>query len=94
MSLQALLSEFAKALARATDAPDEYPNWSGATYETNMAELWALWKQIRPQLTDSQRAEYVELRLTQMRSAFDSGDKARGRDAVWALRYLYVQGLS
>lgn len=93
MSLQQLLADFAKALARATDAPDDYPSWSGATYEQNMAELWALWRQIRPQLSDERQAELVEQTLLQMRHAFNSGDKAGGRDAVWSLRFLCVRGL-
>lgn len=88
-----LLANFAKALARATDAPDDYPSWSGATYEQNMAELWALWRQIRPHLSDDRQAELVEQTLLQMRRAFDSGDKQGGRDAIWSLRLLCMRGL-
>lgn len=58
-----------------------------------MAELWALWRQIRPQLSDERQAELVEQTLLQMRHAFNSGDKAGGRDAVWSLRFLCVRGL-
>lgn len=93
MSLQTLLNEFASALARATDAPDEYPSWGEAIYQRNMAELWALWRRIRPQLTDAEQAGYIEQQLEAMRQAFDHGDKAAGRDAVWALRHLFVKGL-
>ncbi len=51
-----------------------------------MAELWALWRQIRLQLSDDRQAELVEQTLLQMRRAFDSGDKQGGRDAIWSLR--------
>ncbi|WP_454733428.1 MULTISPECIES: hypothetical protein [Cupriavidus] len=60
-----------------------------------MADLKALWAEIRPQLkNDLDRAAFIEGKLDEMFKAFDEGERERGRDAVWAIYNLRVQSLS
>jgi hypothetical protein len=87
MSLRQILDDFAGSIgSAATNAPDEYADWSSITYETNMADIKELWASIRPQLKrDLGKAEWVDSKLQEMISAFDAGEKERGRKAAWAL---------
>lgn len=87
MSLIESLKDFVGAIGSAgTNAPDEYPDWSSWTYETQMADLKELWSLIRPQLKrDLDQANWVDAQLQEMFTAFDAGEKERGRKAAWAL---------
>jgi hypothetical protein len=94
MSLRERLADFAGALTSATDAPDNYLPTGYVTYESNMADLKDLWSQIRPLLKrDVEQAEFIDAKLLEMRTAFDTGDKDKGRKAVWAIYNLGVEKL-
>jgi hypothetical protein len=94
MSLKELLADFAGALTSATYAPDSYPMPDYVNYESNMADLKELWSQIRPQLKrDLGQAEFIDGKLVQIRTAFDTGDKDAGRKAVMAVYNLKVEKL-
>lgn len=90
MSLNETLQQFGDAIALATtDAPDEYLlaqyGYEGL-YEAHMADLKQLWTMIRPQLKrDLDQAEFVDVKLQEMFTAFDAGEKEKGRKAAWAL---------
>ena len=95
MSLNERLEDFAGALAVAVDAPDSYQFPEFQDHEANVRDLGELWSQIRPQIKrDVQKAELIEAKLREIRAAFDSGDKATGRSAVWAIYNLRVETLS
>jgi hypothetical protein len=87
MSLKERLADFVGSVSlAATDAPDGYAEWSYWTYETHMADIKELWAQIRPQIKrDVAQAEFVDAKLQEMFTAFDAGEKERGRKAAWAL---------
>ncbi len=87
MSLRKALKDFSGSIATATsDAPDEYPDWSSWTYETHMSDLQELWATIRPQLKhDLEQVQWVDDTLREMLTAFDTGQKDKGRKAAWAL---------
>jgi hypothetical protein len=87
MSISEKLRDFAGSLSIATtDAPDEYPDWSNWTYETHMADLKALWMEIKPSLKrDIDQAEWVGHNLQEMFKAFDAGEKERGRKVALAI---------
>jgi hypothetical protein len=92
MSLTETLSNFAAALASATDAPDEYPAWGYVTYESNMADLKDLWGKIRPKLKrDLEQAEFVDVKLQEAFAAFEANEKDKGRKAVLAIYNLNVK---
>jgi hypothetical protein len=68
------------------NAPDEYPEWSSLNYETHMAALKDLWREIHPQLKqDLEKAQWVDAKLQEMFSAFDAGQKELDRKAAWAI---------
>jgi hypothetical protein len=87
MSLRQILDDFAGSIgSAATNAPDEYADWSSITYETNMADIKELWAAIRLQLKrDLEQAEFIDGKLQEMFAAFDAGEKTKGRKAAWAL---------
>jgi len=90
MSLRQTLEDFMGQIAMATtDAPDEYllaQQGYENVYEIHKSDMKSLWAQIRPQLRrDVERAEWVDIKLQEMFSAFDAGDKETGRKAAWAL---------
>jgi hypothetical protein len=63
--------------------PDDYPEWSYVTYDSHMADLKALWAAIRPRLKrDLIEAEQIDGKLAEMFTAFDAGEKERGRSAA------------
>ena len=94
MSLSERLKDFAGALTSATDGPDDYPDWGHVTYESNMADLKELWSEIRPQLKrDFEKAAWVDAKLQEMFTAFDAGEKDKGRAAVWAIYNSEVKNL-
>lgn len=94
MSLKEQLEDFAGALTSATFAPDEYPAPEYVNYESNMADLKELWTDIRPQLQrDVEQAEFIGTKLQEMFTAFDAGEKEKGRDAAWAIYNLKVEKL-
>lgn len=94
MSLKERLEEFAGALTRATDAPDDYPFPEFQSYESNMADLRQLWTEIRPQLKrDIEQAQFIDGKLQEMFAAFDTGEKEKGREVVWAIYNLDVKKL-
>jgi hypothetical protein len=90
MSLSETLQKFGDAIAGATsDAPDEYLlaqyGYEGL-YEAHMADLKELWAAIRPQLKrDLEQAEFIDGKLQEMITAFDAGEKDKGRKAAWAM---------
>ena len=90
MSLNDGLQKFGDAIAIATSsAPDEYLlsqyGYEGL-YEAHMADLKALWADIRPQLKrDMEQAAFIDEKLHEMFTAFDAGEKDKGRKAAWAL---------
>lgn len=90
MSLSETLQKFGDAIAGATsDAPDEYLlsqyGYEGL-YEAHMADLKALWASIRPQLKrDLEQADFVDSKLQEMFTAYDAGEKDKGRKAAWTL---------
>lgn len=90
MSLREKLDDFAGAVGRAgTDAPDEYPEWSYITYESNMADIRELWMEIRPKLKrDVDKALFIDNKLQEAFSAFDANEKEKGRDAMWDIYNL------
>ena len=94
MSLTEKLKDFVGQIAVATtDAPDSYPDWSDG-YEAHMADIRGLWTEIRPQLKqDLQQAELIDAKLQEMFSAFDAGEKEKGRKAAWAIYNLDVKKL-
>ena len=94
MPLSERLADFAGALSSAVDAPDEYPFPEYVNFESNMADLRALWAEIRPQLVrDPDKAQLVDRKLTEMFAAFESGEKAKGRAAVMTIYNLKVETL-
>lgn len=82
-----LLGDFAGAISgAATDAPDNYPEWSYWTFETHMADIKELWSKLRPQLlADEELTRFIDEKLQHMLSAFESDDNDRGRAAAWAI---------
>ncbi len=95
MSLKQKLDDFACSISLATTSPpDEYPEWSAVTYEAHMADLKELWWQIRPKLKSLEHAELVDGKLTEMITAFDAGEKEKGRAAAWFLYNLDVNKLT
>jgi hypothetical protein len=94
MSLKERLADLAGALTSATNAPDEYPFPEYVNYESNMADLKALWAEIRPQLKrDIEQSEFIDGKLKELFEAFDAGNKEAGRKAAWALYNLNVEKL-
>lgn len=95
MSLRERLVDFSGSIAVATrDAPDDYAEWSYMTYESHMSDLRELWADIRPKLKrDLDKVEFIEQRLTDMFSAFESGEKEAGRKAAWDIYNLEVEKL-
>ncbi|WP_431256756.1 hypothetical protein ACQ86G_18900 [Roseateles chitinivorans] len=95
MSLKERLKDFAGSIASATtNSPDDYSEWSSWTYETHMADIKALWTEVRPQLKrDLEQAEFINAKLAEMFEAFDSGEKDAGRKAAWAIYSLKVERL-
>lgn len=87
MPLREDLQSFVDSIGAAgSNAPDEYAEWSSWTYRTHMADLKELWTSIRPQLKrDLDQAEFVGVKLQEMFTAFDAGEKEKGRKAAWAL---------
>ncbi len=63
--------------------PDDYPEWSYVTYDAHMADIKALWAAIRPALKRNlAEAEQIDAKLAEMFTAFDGGEKERGRKAA------------
>lgn len=93
MSLQEQLEDFAGAIGRAaTVAPDEYPDWSYDNYEATRTDIQDLWSQIRSLVKrDADKVLFIEDKIAEAFAAFDSGDRERGRKAMWA---VYNLGLS
>ena len=95
MILKEKLADFAGSVgAAATKAPDEYLQGSHWTYESHMADLKDLRREIYPQLKkDSDKAQFISEKLQSMFAAFDAGEKEKGRDAAWAIYNLDVEKL-
>lgn len=93
MNLKEKLSNFADSIAGATDyPPNDYPQWSYWTYETHMAELKELWSEIRSKLKkDIDKIEFIDSKLQEAFTAFDAGEKEKGRSAIWAIYNLKVE---
>jgi len=86
MSLKERLADFVGAITSAVDAPDNYPFPEFQSYEANMADIKELWAEIRPQIKrDLVQAEFVDAKLQEMFTAFEAGEKEKGRDAAWAI---------
>ena len=81
-----LLLDFQGSVAGATDAPDSYPLPEYQSYDKNKADLQFLWSQIRPQIQrDIDRRDMIDAKLQEAFTAFESGDKERGVDAIMAI---------
>lgn len=95
MSVQEQLVDFAGAIGRAASvAPDEYPDWSYDNYEMTRTDINELWSQIRPQLKrDADKVSFIDEKIAEAFAAFDSGDKERGRKAMWAVYNLGLRDL-
>ena len=93
MTLRERLSDFAGALASATDAPDEYMPTGYVTYENNMADLKDLWSQIKPNLKNARDVGFIDARLHEAFVAFEAGEKEKGRKAIWDIYNLDVKKL-
>lgn len=91
MSLREDLENFNGSINLAIGSPpDDYPAWSYVTYESHMADIKALWAAIRPALKrDLTGAQQIDAKLAEMFSAFEAGDKARGREAA-----LFIYNMS
>lgn len=63
--------------------PDDYPEWSYVTYDSHMADIKELWAAIRSALKRNvAEAEQIDAKLAEMFTAFDAGEKKRGRQAA------------
>lgn len=95
MSLKERLADFEGSVgAAATKAPDDYLFPEFQNYESHKADLKELWEAIRPQLKhDLKQAEFIDGKLQEMFTAFDAGQKEKGRDAAWAIYNLKVEKL-
>jgi len=94
MSLREKLDIFAQELSLATSAPDEYPSWGYVTYEGNMNNLRSIWSEIKPLIkVDVEKVDIIEEKMNEIFSSFDSGDRVRGRDAVWEIYNMKVKNL-
>lgn len=68
----------------ASYAPDEYPEWSYSSYASQKTDILDLWSKIFPRITkDVGQANFVDQKIKEAFAAFDDGDKARGRQALW-----------
>jgi len=95
MSLRETLNDLEGAISAAwTNSPDEYPDWSSWTFETHMADLRDLWKLAEPRLRDREVAQQVGSDLMKMIAAFESGDKATGRNLAGKLYNRQISKLS
>lgn len=85
MTLAKTFEDFIGAVANAaTYAPDEYPEWSYASYDIHKTDILNFWSQILPRIKkDLEQANFVDQKVKEAFSAFDEGDKARGRQALW-----------
>lgn len=93
-SLADLLEEFAGSLAHATDAPDKYPMPDLINYDNNMAKLKSLWGAIYPRIRrDTRKAKFIDEKMEEMFSAFESGDNEKGLNAVLAMYTCNVKNL-
>ncbi|HVZ47135.1 MAG TPA: hypothetical protein VHA82_25225 [Ramlibacter sp.] len=95
MALKECLADFTGSIgAAATKAPDDYLKSSHWTYEAHKADLVNLWTEIRPQLRcDMDKVQFIDDKLREMISAFDAGEKEKGRDAAWAIYNLKPERL-
>ncbi len=95
MSLSEKLLDFKGAISTsAINAPDEYPEWSYITYESNMADIKELWVYIHPQIKKNiEQVEFVDEKLNDMFMAFDQGDKEGGQQAAWDIYNSEVEKL-
>lgn len=84
--LREQLQDFAGAISlAATDAPDNYADWSDWTYQSHMEDIKELWSNIRPQLIDRNAllVLFIDEKLKIMLGAFESGETEVGRKAAW-----------
>ena len=95
MPIKERLKDFAGSIAVATtDSPDNYAEWSSWTYEAHMADLKELWAEIRPKLKrDLEQAKFIDGKLQEMFTAFDAGEKDKGRKAAIAIYNQKVEKL-
>lgn len=95
MSLAETLKDFAGAIGRAASvAPDEYPEWSSDNYGITKADIEELWPMIRAKLKrDADKIAFIDEKLTEAFTAFDAGEKERGRKAMWAIYNLGLKDL-
>lgn len=86
MSLRELMEDLKGSIGNAaTNAPDEYPDWSSWTFETHMADIRELWSAIEPRLKNRASVANVSTAIAKMISAFESGDKVTGQAVAWKL---------
>jgi len=93
--LAELLDDFAGVVSgMASSAPDEYPEWSYDSYESQVADIQQLWSAIRPRLNrDLAEAAFVDQKLQEALQAFREERKDTGRNAMWAIYNLGVKEL-
>jgi hypothetical protein len=69
-----------------SNAPDEYPDWSYRTYESEKAEIAEIWPEIRAALaSDSHTIAFIEEKLAESFAHFEAGRTELGRAAMWAI---------
>jgi hypothetical protein len=87
MSLKEDLENFNGSINLAIgNPPDDYPEWSYLTYDSHMADIKELWASIRPRLKRSpSEVEQIDAKLDEMFTAFDAGEKQRGRSAALSI---------
>lgn len=95
MSLIERLKDLSGAVAAAaSDAPDDYPEWSYHTYAGNMEDIMDLWAQIRPQRRrDASKIPWIDAKFQEPFDAFAAGEKEKGRQAMWDLYNLEIGDL-
>ncbi len=80
MTLAETFEDFMGAVANAaTYAPDEYPEWSYASYDVHKTDIPNFWSQILPRIKkDVEQANFIDQKVKEAFSAFDQVGKRSG----------------
>lgn len=95
------LADLAGAVATATNAPDQYPDYlveicggMAETYQMNRDRVFEAWAGARPGLKrDLDKASFIESRLESAFSAFDRGDRGLGQELIFEVYNLQLRKL-
>jgi hypothetical protein len=80
--------------ALATYAPDEFPKDLPGTYESATDFLRTDWHELRPKIKrDTDKIAFIDAKIQEAYAAFESGDKKKGRAALWEVYNLRLQTL-